>query len=935
MNRRSNFFYHLVWSGTLLIAGFLFWFGFSAVASAATLTFPSVSTPSIGSGESWRVGQAAGGSIVKGTLDFDVTGLSQENLEKHQVFAMFDAAQPTAFGHHGYWIHFRKRAQLPFTGPGFQFKLQIDCFWDEENVQIDSGGWIADRVYHFTFSWGEQSAKISVTDTVTGQMDSSELPLPSSFKAQDQTIVFGVSGLANSPAFPAEPGAQYTNITLEATTVETDFEDFDGYPECEFDGGCGCVTESDPTSAPCSESSNTRSRQPGGDPFSTSIKGVSWNSAWEASDIAKYFSWRSDHENEQPAVEIRAMTPGLPRGEEVSFIAEPQNYRTRTNNIYYSWCLRDSLTGKIVNYNSVLAGGLPAETSSIKLAEGHGECCEWITRTPTVDLDNDGMDDNWERQMFIGREINGRTYNTIEEVLPNDDPDGDGTVMNRFVNSEEGIPVTVVAGLVDSLGNKYYPGGSDGKLTNVEEYILGTDPLNADTDGDHYPDEADYLGEGQNVLKFVPEQALGTGYYEVEVSAVGLSSRKKVYVAQSSRRVYPSQKEKFEISLFSDKSVLPVGANDQTRVNLTVNVIGSDVKTEELDFSWTFQGESICAEDKYPELSKFCDFNQSRITLGGSGPLSFKDLPGMASIDEGGDYTIGVRVVDSASRRDARAEIRLKKGKALTLTTDCGAVPGEQVSVSNSPGAATEICISEYGVPDLDPATVVFYWAQDGSEDKSQCGLGKDTYNLTTAKPVGSSHQIDLRIRYGPSLEKELQGAITIPVIGASVRIDQPEDRIENDDRNQSSAIRRIRVLPGESILLGATASSFGVMSQYAWSWQAGGQSSELSGNETQSTFVYKVPASLAVGEVIPVRVSVRAQNEPGQILDAGDMISLLVTDRGGQLGAGGGWAKTMAALVSLISPQNRFYFQLIVWLFGGGALVAGMIYLLKRLTSK
>lgn len=941
MIRRVQFFRRFVWGSALATAAFLFWLGLSAPAAAATLTFPSVSTPSLDSGASWSVGQAAGGSIIKGQLDFDVTGLSQANLEKHQIFAMFDAAQPTAFANHGYWIHFRKRAQLPFDGPGFQFKLQIDCAWEDENVKIDPAGWIPERSYHFTFSWDEDVTKVEVTDSVTGQTDVSELPLPSTFKAQDQTIVFGVAGLANSAAFPAEPGAQYSNITLEALEVSSEFDDFDGYPECEFDGGCGCVTEGDPTSAPCSESSSQRPRKPSGDPFRTSINGLRWN--WKMGDTAKYLSWKADNENENPTVAVQAMTPGLPRGEEASFTAVPENYRTRNDNIYYSWCVRDSVTGKTANYNSVLAGGLLAEASSLKLPEGHGSCCEWITRQPAEDLDDvngdgqpegDGMDDNWERQQFVGRSVNGRTYATIEEVLPNDDPDRDGAVMDRFVNQDEGTPVTVVAGLVDSRGNKYYPGGSDGLLTNVEEYILGTDPLNGDTDGDGYVDEDDYLGEGQSILKFVPEQAIGTGYYDLDVSAVGLSSRKKVYVAQATRRVHPSQREKLEISLFSDKKVLPVGAADQSKVNLKVNVLGGDANTEEMDFRWIFQGESICAPDKYPELSKLCDFNQSQVTLGGNGPLSFKELPGMDQVDEGGDYTIGVRVVDSASRQDASAEIRLKKGTALTLTTSCGGLADESVSVSDNPGTATEICVSEYGVADLDPATAVFYWAKDAADDQAQSGLGRDSYRLTSTKPTGSSHQIDLRILYGPDLAKELQGAITVPVVGAMVRIDQPAGRIETFDSGEPGSTRTVRVAPGETIVFRAITSDFGPVTKYQWSWQAGSDSRAVVNMSGQSDYSFLVPADAVSGTVIPLSVIVRAQDEQGRVTDAEDSLSLLVSD-GAQLGGGGGWAKTWAALASVISPQNRFYFQLVALLLGAAAVLAGIVYLLKRLTSK
>lgn len=914
------------------VAAGLLGLGFSLAppARAVVLTHPAVTTPAENSGAQWNVGQEAGGAIVTGSLEFDVTGLSQANVLKHQIFAMFDAAQPTAFMNHGYWIHFRKRAELPFDGPGFQFKLQVDCSWDDENVKIDPTGWIPERVYHFTFSWDDNSTRVDVLDTATGRTDSSELPLPSPFKAQDQAIVFGSAGLAASAAFPAEPGARYDNITLQAMTVTTEFDDFDGYPECEFDGGCGCVTEGDPSYAPCSESSSQHPPEPSDTPFTTSISGLRW--VWNATTL-KYFEWRQNNDNDNPDVEIQAMTPGLPRGQQASFTAVAQNYRTRTDNLYYSWCVKDSLTNKVANYNSVLAGGRLAEASTLEQAEGHGQCCEWITRIPAEDEDRDGMDDNWEREKFIGRAVNGRTYSSIEEVLPGDDPDADGTVMNRFINADEGLPVTVVAGLVDSLGNKYIAGGSDGRLKTVEEYILGTDPLNGDTDGDGYIDEADYLGEGQSVLEFTPEQAVGAGYYEVQVSTVGLSSRKKTYVALATRKVYTSLKEKFEISLSADRDILPVGADDQAKVNLKTNILGSDARSEELYYRWTFQGENVCDASRYPELGKYCDFNQGQITLGGSGPLAFKDLPGMDQVAEGGDYTIGVSVVDSASRQDASAQIRFKKGAALTLTTVCGEATAEDVFVPL--GGTRTICLSAYGVSDLDPLRSVFNWSKDDRADQSQSGVGKDQYELKATKLAGESHRVDLNILYGPNLDKELEGSITVPVVGATVLINQPAERMTSSDPDAPGATRLIQVAPGETITLGARAAGFSGGSEYQWSWQDGDTSTDTSSSSPESSFSYAVAADEAVGTTIPVTVTARGTNEGGQIIDAGDTISLLVSESRGSTGAGGGWGRLLAAAAAVISPAYRTSLQIIALLVGVGAILAGGLYFFSRVTAK
>lgn len=69
------------------------------------------------------------------------------------------------------------------------------------------------------------------------------------------------------------------------------------------------------------------------------------------------------------------------------------------------------------------------------------------------DMDGDGMNDDWEQQI-VDADPND-AINTIEDVLPGDDFDDDGTI-NSF--------------------------------TNLEEYLAGTDPVNPDTDGDTLKD---------------------------------------------------------------------------------------------------------------------------------------------------------------------------------------------------------------------------------------------------------------------------------------------------------------------------------------------------------------------------------------------------------------------------------------------------------------
>lgn len=113
----------------------------------------------------------------------------------------------------------------------------------------------------------------------------------------------------------------------------------------------------------------------------------------------------------------------------------------------------------------------------------------WLgTLAPLFDYDNDGLEDSFEIRV-----IKAGLAATIQQVGPNDDPDGDG-----MINAEE----------------EAYPGCDPGKrdtdgdgLTDREEVLrYHTDPAVADTDGDGIVDSADSPNCGRAVATFAIEQ---------------------------------------------------------------------------------------------------------------------------------------------------------------------------------------------------------------------------------------------------------------------------------------------------------------------------------------------------------------------------------------------------------------------------------------------
>lgn len=169
-----------------------------------------------------------------------------------------------------------------------------------------------------------------------------------------------------------------------------------------------------------------------------------------------------------------------------------------------------------------------------------------LVREPIEDSDNDGMDDNWELKYFKGRKVivnrdedindseEGEDYfymsNDDEEVLrlvqpdrvvsPDNpdvystDPDEDG--WDYPYNDDDryealwriGVPYlkSSTSELTVNPGKK-----SDG-YNILGEYVMGTDPLNADTDGDGIPDFKDFSGLQQDNTHLKVEQDYGYRY---------------------------------------------------------------------------------------------------------------------------------------------------------------------------------------------------------------------------------------------------------------------------------------------------------------------------------------------------------------------------------------------------------------------------------------
>lgn len=952
-----------------------FIFGLALPVSAAeTYTYPDFTIDSASDGEVWNVGALTRKSITHGVLTFQVKGFRQEAVnEKRQVFAMYDADQPTLWDNRGYFMHFRKRAQVPQAGyqPGLQFKGAIDCDWFDPEANFATESWDPDTTYKFTVTWDEATATLTM-ENGSGRGWSGEVGYTYPFLAQDQVIIFGSAGLANSAAFPAEPGLRYSNIALEARVLQ-DYDDLGGYPPCDdtfttepgtredepgTDSGdpyddpnnpydkCACEPVDGIAELPCEDpKAGTDEFKITDPPFRISVEtdddgiptGLSVKPLWTFDRIADALWGKEENEQSDPALDLELSPTNVTQGEEMNVTMAPEHFQTMVRNLYLNWCLTRGDTGETKSYNEVLAGGKPAQPYAA-LSWAGGGCCSPLTRSVTSDADNDGMDDAWEREKFLGRTVNGIlvTESNIDSVIrPDDDLDHDGYYARKFIN-KEGRPVTAAPALIDHLGRPYYPGGADSKLTNVEEFLLGTDPWDGDSDNDGWGDEMDYMGIGATTFTFPVELAPGpNGYYLITGMAVGINSNGLVSVAARSKRLEVSEGEKLEVSLASPQNNMVVDEQIPGGfVKLEADIAGPDVKPEDLYFEWLFNGQLVCDLENYKD---FCQMGRDTIELGGTGEGNrLLDLPGLDGdlnkVQPGTPYLFSVRVTDPTSRRQAEAALNLPLAKALHLTTACTVGASDSSQLPTDTEEATIICVEELqagNVPANSFLNTNWQWYLDDTNLQGQSGVGKSQLAITPTELAGSQQRVTVEIYDVAAGGMLARAARDFSTTGATVRIVEPPAEFYGGGRGADQ--RLVHGRPGETVQFIASAQDFPVSAEINYSWQAGAVQSE---GINRTAFDYAIPVDVLAGQDIPVQVMAQSRNSGGETVTAQDSVTLLVGEATGATGWGERLRTGLAQAANSIPDNLSLAFKIIISVLAIGGLAFAVMRFSKLISS-
>ncbi|MFH0830562.1 MAG: hypothetical protein V1895_00695 [Parcubacteria group bacterium] len=391
-----------------------------------------------------------------------------------------------------------------------------------------------------------------------------------------------------------------------------------------------------------------------------------------------------------PRANIQLSSVGLEPGSELSATAQPEAFDQQGSgeNLFYAWAL-----------DAVHLGGVAAGADPLDLPSASSPRAEHSRPTRT-DSDRDGMDDDWEVRYGL---------NPNDAGDAGQDPDQDSYTNDVYHNKLEEVLI------VEPPTSAGEPGGS---LTNLEEYIWGTDPTNPDTDGDGFTDGQDIAGLGQVQIKLaVPLEAELNASPTLRLTMLGNSLQK-----------------------FSDGT--PLVKLDSTTVPLTVR------DAERLDVSIRTSNDApvpgeqltltaiLGRTDYQPGILTYTWSVNNVVQEAGSGESAVAFEYTVPEDTQPGDVLVcGVQAVNFETRQQADATLEVRVGELLQLHYDTkDVVSGKEVTVTAS--LAHE----------ADSSKLVFHWTLDGQPVESESGQGKTTLTTEVPGSPGQKHEVGVKV---------------------------------------------------------------------------------------------------------------------------------------------------------------------------------------------
>jgi hypothetical protein len=361
-------------------------------------------------------------------------------------------------------------------------------------------------------------------------------------------------------------------------------------------------------------------------PFTLSTTDFRWELS--SSSVGELFDTVLKDTGNLPSINI-ATTPLAPaKGDSVNVLAIPISFFQTPQNMYFAWTING------LSEQGIVAGAeervdehkAPPDFTEIappspELPSGatfvHKETRQFYfapKRTPKNDSNGDGMDDAWEMRYFGKLDVN-----------PVADPDADGFAAKDFASirpsifvdgehpqskatyAQQGRFIYITPGVwwtkngrdtfipPEDFNPEWFPGPDVAPgLTNIEEYVWGTNPTDPDTDDDGFPDGADLVGVGQMSWSYTNQiGATDANRDKVGVIVMGKGNAANQQTAEPltqivcvDKTVYPAANDNLGLTLNFTPSIPAPG--EELRIQaLSKN---PDIKEGFLTYDWKING---------------------------------------------------------------------------------------------------------------------------------------------------------------------------------------------------------------------------------------------------------------------------------------------------------------------------------------------------------
>lgn len=298
----------------------------------------------------------------------------------------------------------------------------------------------------------------------------------------------------------------------------------------------------------------------------------------------------------------------------------------------------------------------------------------------------------------------------------------------------------------------------DGRFTNLEEYVFGTDPTHQDSDRDGFNDEQDVVGLGQEKMNFtIPEDLPEiVEWYRIYSLVLGISQKYKIlekkdqtYLASSSAqgedfKVFIVSGEEGEIyrKLEVELSTEDVYPSVGTPVKVLATPAFSELDYNHLWYKWELTYKATREDSVWGSIGGKAQYlDPPDGTIFHEGKRTFTFTPTAAGIFRVRVF-VKERQEEEYYQKVASGQLIIEAGSKIELQFNSGTQPpnlltGDVFTVTAQP---TFMCSD-----DGDPAKCAYVWYLDGLRQKNVPGSPQQ-FRLVVDKPAGTSYKLKVTV---------------------------------------------------------------------------------------------------------------------------------------------------------------------------------------------